>query len=332
MDAAHERVAAVWKCKPSEVVFTSGGSESDNLAIFGAARRNRHKGRHLITSSIEHYAVWRCFEYLKNEEGFELTVLPVDSAGHIRFENLVEAIRPDTILVSILAANNETGILQPVADFGQLCRDRGVLFHTDASQYFGKEPVESIDLFKADLVTACSHKYHGPKGAGALYIRSGAKIEPIIHGGSQENEHRAGTENLAGIIGFTEATERFVKNPAFHRPYLEPMLRSLAQSIQSFKQVHLWSSLDKGLCNTLAFSVIGTDGLTLLANFDLQGLAVSSGSACTAGSLQPSRVLRAMGASESEANALIRISIGRENTEEEIQRAQGCFYGCFKQL
>ena len=211
LDDARDRVARVWSCKPSEVVFTGGGTESSNLAIFGTARLLRGKGRHIITSSVEHHAVLHACEYLGKKEGFEITCLPVNPDGFVSEVSLVAVIRPDTILVSIMAANNETGAIQPVAELGKVCRERGVLFHTDAVQWFGKQPFVDIHQFNADLVSACAHKFHGPKGAGALFIRSPLHPDPILIGGAHENERRAGTENLAAIIGFAEATERFVK-------------------------------------------------------------------------------------------------------------------------
>src|SRR5688572_25274591 len=201
LDDARDRVAAVWACRPSEVIFTSGGTESNNLAIFGAARQLRDKGRHIITSQVEHHAVLHACEYLANKEGFQLTSLPVNSSGFLDPEHLADAIRPDTILVSLMAANNETGALQPVAELGALCRARGVLFHTDAVQWFGKESFADIHQFNADLVSVCSHKFHGPKGAGALFIRSPLHPDPILFGGGHENERRAGTENMGSIIG-----------------------------------------------------------------------------------------------------------------------------------
>src|SRR5882672_2319383 len=222
LDDARDRVAQVWKCKPSEVVFTSGGTESNNLALFGAARLLRDKGRHIITSSIEHHAVLHPCEYLRKKEGFDVTYLPVDSEGRVSLESVRAALRPDTVLVTIMAANNEIGTLQPVAEIGALCRERGILFHTDAVQWFGKEPFANIHQFNADLVSICAHKFHGPKGAGALFVRSPLLPDPVLFGGGHENERRAGTENLAAIIGFTLATEFFVRIPIFSSTLLSP--------------------------------------------------------------------------------------------------------------
>src|SRR5580692_10894384 len=240
LDDARDRVAHQWKSKPSEVIFTSGGTESNNLAIFGAARLRRDKGRHLITSRIEHHAVLNCFEYLEKKEGFAVSYLPVNAEGLISSDDLAAAIRPDTILASIMAANNEIGTVQPVAELGAICRERGVLFHTDAVQWFGKEPFADIHQFNADLVSICAHKFHGPKGAGALFINSPLQPDPILFGGGHENERRAGTENLPAIIGFVEALERFVRQPVFKREKLAPLagrLRTLAESLPGVQLV-----------------------------------------------------------------------------------------------
>lgn len=319
LDEARDRVATVWRAKPSEVIFTSGGTEANNLAIFGTARLLRDKGRHLITSRIEHHAVLHCFEYLQRKEGFEVTYLPVDREGRIAPDDLRAALRPDTILVSLMAANNEVGTLQPVAEFGAICRERGVIFHTDAVQWFGKEPVESIHQFNADLVSCCAHKFHGPKGAGALFIRSPLHPDPILFGGGHENERRAGTENLPAIAGFAQATELFVQQPVFERVFLEPLTKKLAQTITLLPDCNLITPSKERLSNTVAFTVAKSDGLTLLANLDLAGICASSGSACSAGSLTPSHVVEAMGYSQEAAAALVRFSLGRGNTVDEVE-------------
>ena len=215
LDDARERVAKAWRCKAGEVVFSSGGTESNNLAILGAARSLRNKGRHLIASSMEHPSVLRCLEYLEKNENFNVTYLPASPDGLVFSENLRKTIRPDTILVSIMSANNETGAIQPVAELGEICRSRGVLFHTDAVQSFGKEYFTDINQFHADLVSFCAHKLHGPKGAGALFIKSPLRLDPIIIGGSHENERRAGTENLPAIIGLAHVIENFLIPPIF---------------------------------------------------------------------------------------------------------------------
>ncbi len=324
LDDARDRVAQVWGSKPSEVIFTSGGTESSNLALFGAARLLKSKGRHLITSSIEHHAVLHACDYLARREGFEITHLPVDSEGFVRVDSLRAALRPDTILVSVMAANNEIGSIQPVAELGALCRERGVLFHTDAVQWFGKEPFTGIHQFHADLVSVCSHKFHGPKGAGALFIRSPLLPDPILFGGGHEHERRAGTENLAGIIGFTEALERFVRQPVFQDAAVFAAISRLLSLIDSLAGdgVTLRGPRLRRLANTAAFTVRGADSIALLAGLDLEGVCASSGSACSAGSLEPSHVILALGVNPSEANSLVRLSVGRENTLDEVAQVE----------
>src|ERR1035437_8888076 len=223
LDDARDRAAKFLGAKPSEVIFTSGGTESNNLAIFGTARLLKSKGRHLITSAIEHPAVLHCFDYLEKKEGFEVTRLPVDPEGRVSVEDLKKAIRTDTVLVSVMAANNEIGTILPVAELGAVCRERGVVFHTDAVQWFGKEPFKNTGQFNADLVSVCAHKFHGPKGAGLLYIKSPLRPDPILFGGGHENERRAGTENLLAIIGLVAALEKFIKPPVFERIKLKKL-------------------------------------------------------------------------------------------------------------
>jgi len=322
LDEFRERSANVLRCKPSEVVFTSGGTESANLAIFGAARLLKSKGRHLITSAIEHHAVLHAFEYLSNKEGFELTVLPVNREGLISSESLAEAIRPDTVLVSLMAANNEIGTIQPVAELGEICRDRGILFHTDAVQWFGKEPFADIHQFNADLISICAHKFHGPKGAGALFVKSPLLPDPIIFGGSHENERRAGTENLAAIAGFVTALENFVPKPVFPKEQLTPLSSRLISSLQKIAGVHVVGSLQERLANTVSFVVEGADSISLLANLDLEGICASSGSACSAGSIEPSHVITALGVKPQLANSLVRFSLGRASSSEEVAYVQ----------
>lgn len=332
LDDARDRVGAVLGCKSSEVVFTSGGTESSNLAVFGTARLLRDKGRHLITSSIEHHAVLHCFDYLERKEGFAVTRLPVDAAGRVSVEDFRRALRPDTVLASVMAANNETGTLQPVAEIGALCRERGVIFHTDAVQVFGKQPFASIHEFNADLVSICAHKFHGPKGAGALFIRSPLHPDPVQFGGAHENERRAGTENLPAIIGFTEALERFIRVPVFEAARLAPLTDRLLATVQTLEGVHFRGSPTARLANTLAFTVAGTDSIALLAALDMEGVCASSGSACSAGSLEPSHVMLAMGAPKAEANALVRLSLGRDTTPAEVETVAELLPGVIRQV
>ena len=317
LDDCRERVARVWKCKASEVVFTSGATESVSQAICGTARFLKSKGGHLISSAVEHHAVLHTVEYLVNKEGFSLTTLPVDAEGRVAPQDLVNAIKGDTILVSVMAANNETGAIQQVAELGEICQQRGVLFHTDAVQWFGKEPFKNIHQFNADLVSICGHKFYGPKGSGALFIKSPLLPDPILFGGGHENERRAGTENLAAIAGLVEAIERFVPSPVFERKKLE-LLTSRLSRLDEFEGINHLCPKAKRLANTASFTVPGIDSMTLLAALDLDGICASAGSACSAGSLNPSHVLSAMGRCDNEANSLVRFSLGRETTDEEI--------------
>jgi cysteine desulfurase len=303
--------------RPSEIIFTSGGTESNNLAIFGTARALKSKGKHLITSAVEHDAVLQSFDYLEKKEGFEVTRLPANSEGHVSPDDLRKAIRADTTFVSIMAANNEIGTIQPVVELGAICRERGIIFHSDAVQWFGKEPFENVGQFNADLVSVCAHKFHGPKGAGLLYIKSPLHPDPIFFGGGHENERRAGTENLAGIIGLVVALEKFVKPPVFEKSRLKPLAEKLIATIEKIDGCELVSPRENCLANTISFVVRGADSIALLAGLDVEGLCASSGSACSAGSIEPSHVVLAIGKKDL-ANSLVRFSLGRENIEEEI--------------
>src|SRR6185437_187190 len=319
LDEFRERTATVLGCKPSEVIFTSGGTESANLAIFGAARSLKPKGRHIITSAVEHHAVLHSLQYLAKHEGFEATILPVNREGLISPDDLRKALRSDTVLVSLMGANNEIGTIQPVAELGWICRERGVLFHTDAVQWFGKEPFSGVQQFNADFVSICAHKFHGPKGAGALFIKSPLHPDPILFGGSHENERRAGTENLAAIAGFVEALERFVPTPVFDAPKLSLLASRLISLLDSLPGVHFVGSIEHRLANTVSFLVEGADSISLLANLDLEGICASSGAACSAGSIEPSHVITALGCQRELANSLVRFSLGRDSSIAEVE-------------
>jgi cysteine desulfurase len=256
---------------------------------------------------------------LARREGFELTVVPVDEQGRVSPEAVARAIRADTILVSIMAANNEIGTINPVAAIGSLCRERGVIFHTDAVQSFGKQSFESVHQFNADLVSVCAHKFHGPKGAGALFVRSPLHPEPLLVGGAHENERRAGTENLAAIVGLVEALERFVEPPVFDPVELWRLTEQLRIELTRIPGVRVVSPETGRISNTISFVVEDSDSITLLAALDMEGICASSGSACTSGALEPSHVIIALGLEPSHANALVRFSLGRQNTEAEVQ-------------
>ena len=317
LDDARDRAAKFLGAKPGEIIFTSGGTESNNLAIFGTARLLKSKGKHLITSAIEHDAVLQSFDYLEKHEGFAVTRLPVNPEGRVSPDDLKKAIRADTILVSVMAANNEIGTIQPVAELGAICRERKIIFHTDAVQWFGKEPFENLQQFNADLVSVCAHKFHGPKGAGLLWAKSPLHPDPILFGGGHENERRAGTENLAGFIGLVSALEKFVKPPVFDKSKLKSFAEKLISAIKKMDGCEIVSPRENSLSNTISFVVRGADSIALLAGLDMEGVCASSGSACSAGSLEPSHVIVAIG-KRNFSNSLIRFSLGRDSTVEEI--------------
>jgi len=317
LDDARDRAAAFLGAKPSEIIFTSGGTEANNLAIFGTARMLKAKGRHLITSAVEHHAVLHCFDYLEKHEGFQVTRLPVDRDGRVSVDDLKKALRADTVLVSIMAANNEIGTIQPVAELGAVCRERGIIFHSDAVQWFGKEPLNGIGQFNAHLVSVCAHKFHGPKGAGLLYIQSPLHPDPILFGGGHENERRAGTENLPAIVGLAAALEKCVNPPVFNGEKLKPLVARLIATIETIAGCEIVSPRERSLANTVSFVVKGSDGIALMAGLDVEGICASSGSACSAGSLEPSHVILATGRKEA-ANSLVRFSLGRDSTASEV--------------
>ncbi|HEV2320338.1 MAG TPA: cysteine desulfurase family protein, partial [Verrucomicrobiae bacterium] len=285
LDDARERAARFLGAKPSEIIFTSGGTESNNLAILGTARLMRSKGRHLITSAIEHHAVLNCFDFLEKREGFDVSRLPVDSQGLVSPDDLKRALRSDTVLVSVMAANNEIGTIQAVSNLGAVCRQRGILFHSDAVQWFGKLPFHDIHEFNSDLVSVCAHKFHGPKGAGLLWARSPLRPEPLLLGGSHENERRAGTENLAAITGLVAALVKFVNPPVFDPTALRPFAELLSACVTTIDGCQLVSPPQACLANTVSFTVEGADSIAVLAGLDVEGICASSGSACSAGSL-----------------------------------------------
>jgi cysteine desulfurase len=319
VDDSRERLAAILGAKAHEIIFTSGGTEACNLAVLGLARAHASRGRHIITSAVEHHAVLHACENLKHHEGFDLTVLPVDSAGRVDPEDLHSALRPDTVLVSVMHANNETGTIQPIEELAAICRARRVCFHTDAIQSFGKLPVRPDDL-GVSAISLGAHKFYGPLGAGALYLRSGIAISRIAHGGSHENTRRPGTENVAAIVGMAAAAE-FAESK---RSGDEPRMRALRDQLWQGMAARLPSAVrnghpEKTLANTLNVSFPGLDGEALLIGLDLEGVCASSGSACMVGSVQPSHVLVAMGVDPRVASSTIRFSLGTHSSESHIE-------------
>ncbi len=306
--------------EPGDIVFTGGGTEADNLAVKGAADALKDKGRHIITSRIEHKAVLNACEFL-GKNGYEITCIPVDEYGLIDISALKKAVRPDTILISVMFANNEVGTIEPVKEISAIARDKGVLFHTDAVQALGKIPIDVEDM-GIDLLSVSAHKIYGPKGVGALYVNKKARITPLMHGGHHERNKRAGTENVSGIVGFGAACRMAALSMEKDNERVSALRNKLWNGINSgIKEVKLNGHPVKRLANTLNVSFKYVEGESVLLNLDLKGIAASSGSACTSGSLEPSHVLSAMGVEPATAQGSVRFSLGAGNAEAEIDRA-----------
>ena len=319
IDSARERLANLLRVKAHEIIFTSGGTEACNLAVLGIARAHAPRGRHLITAAAEHHAVLHAFEHLKHHEGFELALLPVDRLGRVDPEDLKAALRADTVLVSVMHANNETGTIQPIEELAAICRERRICFHTDAIQSFGKLAVRPNDLGVAALSLA-AHKFYGPLGAGALYLRSGIAISRVVHGGSQENSRRPGTECVASIAGMAAAAEIAEGKRCADQVRLAVLRDHLWNGIRrTFPQAVRNGHADLSLANTLNVSFPGLDGEALLIGLDLEGVCASSGSACMVGSIQPSHVLLAMGVEPKHASSTVRFSLGTHTTDSDIE-------------
>lgn len=319
IDDSRDRLARMLGAKSHEIIFTAGGTESNNLALLGLARANAARGKHLITCATEHHAVLHPLEWLAKHEGFRLDVLPVGPDGRLDPTRLAKTITAGTTLVSVMTANNETGVRQPVGELAAICRERGVLFHTDAIQSFGKEPLPPAGTSHFDAVSIAAHKFHGPKGAGALWLRAGLPIERTTHGGSHEGDRRAGTENAAAIVGMVRAAELALPRIAGEAERLVPLREQLWEHVRTaFPNAQRNSRAEDCLPNTLNVSFPGLDGESLLISLDLAGIAASSGSACMVGSIQPSHVLLAMGVPQEIAQATVRFSLGKGTTAAEI--------------
>lgn len=317
LEEARRKVAECLWAKPNEIYFTSGGSESDNWAIKGAAFANREKGNHIITSQIEHHAVLHTCQWLE-KHGFEVTYLPVDEYGLVSPADVEKAITEKTILISIMAANNEIGTIEPVAEIGRIAKAHKVLFHCDAVQAVGAIPVD-VNNWNVDMLSLSGHKFHGPKGVGALYIRTGAKVEQFMHGGAQERGRRATTENLPGIVGLAAALEKACANMEENACRLMQMRDRLIRGIlDTIPYTRLNGHPVQRLPGNVNVSVRFIEGEALLLRLDLAGIAGSSGSACTSGSLDPSHVLLAIGLPHEIAHGSLRLSLGDGNTEEEV--------------
>ncbi len=332
LDDARDTVAEVLGCRANEIVFTGGGTESDNLAISGVALRLASRGKHLVTTKIEHHAVLHTFEWLERHQGFAVTYLDVDEYGRVDPATVAAALRPDTTLVSVMLANNEIGTIQPVAEIARLCRDRGVLVHTDAVQAAGALDLD-VGRLGVDLLSMSGHKFYGPKGVGALYVRRGTPITPLLHGGGQERGLRSGTENVAGIVGFARALrlayEALDTRVAHARRLRDRLVHGILGSID---RARLTGHPTERLPNNASFVFEGADGESILLNLDQHGICASSGSACTSGSLEVSHVLRALRLPNTLAAGSLRLTTGICNTDEDVDTVLELLPGIVKRV
>ena len=323
LEESRQRVARLLNAHPGEIVFTSGGTESDNLALRGIAYKNRNSGRHIITSQIEHPAILETCHSLERE-GFSVTYLPVNREGLIELSELERAIRPDTILISIMHANNEVGTIQPLEEVGRLAADRDIYLHTDAVQTVGKIPVD-VEAMGADLLSLSAHKLYGPKGVGALYIRRGTKMQSLSTGGGHERNLRSGTENVAGIVGLARAADLAGEEMAAEGQRLSQLRDRLADLVLGrVKDAWVNGSMEKRLPGSLNFGFSYVEGESLLLYLDSKGIAVSTGSACSSHKLEPSHVLLALGLKPEECHGSLRITMGRSNNQEQVDYVAEC--------
>jgi len=319
IEEARDKIASLIGARSEEIVFTGGGTEADNFAVKGVAYANEGKGNHIITTSIEHHAVIEACKSLERR-GVEVTYLPVDSYGLVDPQDVKKAISDGTILISVMHANNEVGTIEPIAEVGGIARERGICFHTDAVQTAGHIPVDVNEL-GVDLLAISAHKLYGPKGVGALYIRKGTRIIPFVHGGEQERRRRAGTENVPAIVGFGKAVEIAQEEMDGGAKRLISLRDKLIKGLMGgIEHIHLNGHPTRRLPNNVNMSIEFVEGESMLLNLDLEGIAASTGSACSSSSLQPSHVLLAMGLSHELAHGSLRFTLGRETTEEEIER------------
>lgn len=330
LNAARKKVAAALNCNPEEVYFTSGGSESDNWALKGVAFANRKKGNHIITSAIEHHAILHTCEWLE-KQGFEITYVPVDADGLVNPADVEAAITDKTILISIMAANNEIGTIEPIEEIAKIAHAHHVLFHTDAVQAIGAISVD-VRAIGCDLLSLSGHKFHGPKGVGALYIKQGTRIDNLIHGGAQERGRRASTENVAGIVGMAEAIELATANIPEKAARISALRDQLIDGLTALPYVRLNGHRTKRLPGNVNVSVRFIEGESLLLRLDLAGVAASSGSACTSGSLDPSHVLLAIGLPHEIAHGSLRLSLSDTTTQEEVDYVLSVLPGIIEYL
>jgi len=331
VDLARQQVASLIGANPQEIIFTSGGTEADNLAIIGAVKSISKPGKHLITSAIEHHAVLDTMRHL-TKEGYEVTVLPVNSYGQVELEQLSAAIREDTILISIMHANNEVGTIQPLDKIGKLAHSKGILLHTDAVQSAGRIPI-NVNELGVDLLTLSAHKFYGPKGVGALYLRKGVRLTPLVHGGGQERKWRSGTENVPGIVGLGQAAALALEEMPARTQHLQELAAHLIQGVfANIPDVTLTGHPEERLPGHTSFVFAGVEGESMLIMLDLQGIAASSGSACTSGSLDPSHVLIAMGLEHEVAHGSLRLTLGQSNTREQVDHLLAVLPGIISRL
>jgi cysteine desulfurase len=317
LEESREKVAKFLNADPLEIYFTSGGTESDNLAVKGVAWANKKKGNHIITSRIEHHAVLESCRYLE-KEGYEITYLPVDKYGLVDHDELKKSIKKETVLVSIMHANNEVGTIQPLAELAGLAKEKGVYFHTDAVQSTGKLKIDVNEL-NVDMLSLSAHKFYGPKGVGALYIRRGVRLTPLAHGGHHEKSRRAGTENVPGIVGLAKALDVAHVDMQEEEKRLKNLTETFFKKVtERIPDVFMNGHPVLRIPNTMNVSFKGVEGESIILNLDLKGIGVASGSACTSGSLEPSHVLSAMGVPGDLAQSSLRFSFGRNNTMEDV--------------
>ncbi|MCX5687217.1 MAG: cysteine desulfurase NifS [Candidatus Omnitrophica bacterium] len=318
VDEAREVIGNALGTEATDIIFTSGGTEANNFAIKGIAMANLNKGRHIITSSIEHLAVLEPCRFIEKELGFDVTYLPVDKQGMVDTDKLKDAIRKDTILISIMFANNETGTIQPIKDISKIARENKIYFHTDSVQVLGKMPID-VEELGIDMCSFSGHKLYGPKGIGAMYLRKGVRITPFQHGGHHERNKRAGTENVPGIVGFAKAVKIAYRDMKKNDDHLKKLTKKMWEGLnKELKEIYLNGHPENRLSSTLNISFRYIEGESMVLNFDMKGISASTGSACTSGSLEPSHVLTAMGVSPDMAQGSVRFSFGYENTEEDV--------------
>lgn len=315
LETARKTIADILGCTPSEIVFTSGGSEADNQALLSAYTGTKAGKKHIISTEFEHHAVLHTLDRMR-EQGFDVTLVPVNENGIVKPEDIENAIRDDTALVSVMYANNEIGTIQPVGDIGKICREHGVLFHTDAVQAFGNI---AVSLENIDMLSLSAHKFHGPKGVGLLYVRRGCELIPLINGGGQEKGRRAGTENLPGIVGMAAAMKDAAENLAEKSQNLTAKRNYIISELKKIPHSTLNGDEEKRLPGNINMCFEGIDGEPLILMLDLRGIEASSGSACTSGSLEPSHVLRAIGRNPEIARGSLRLSIGEDITDDDAR-------------